>query len=332
VIPQYIYDLLLENDCVVVPGLGGFLCQYQSARLDRQRLSVTPPSRTIAFNRALQQNDGLLVQSVVIGDQISYKEAEEKVREFVAQCNHHLHQHGSVQLPRIGRLYTDHLKHIQFTPSSEALPLESSFGLPVLTAKPVVRLRDALPDIVEEEVEAQAEVVPMRRQRGWPYWIAASFAGIFIAGTLWINSGQTSINAAVEAGFFSSSATVKLSDQVQSVKMDNGQITTEYLAGITEKKLDMLSESAFATEDVAADEAIVSPAIYPVVVGAFKGPITATRYRDDLIARGYQAELLNPTGNAFYKVIINFQADDEATALRTIRDEVEKDAWLLTDN
>src|SRR5690606_38994330 len=108
---------------------------------------ISPPSRTIAFNKALQQNDGLLVQHIVLSDTVSYKEAEDKVKAFVAQCNQQLHQIGSVQFPKIGRLYMDELKHIQFAPSYETLPLDESFGLQVVALKPIARIKE--PVLVE---------------------------------------------------------------------------------------------------------------------------------------------------------------------------------------
>ena len=138
-ITQYIYDLLLDNDYVVVPGLGGFVCQYQSSILDRQRAQIQAPARTIAFNKALQQNDGLLVQHIVLNDQLNYKDSEEKVRQYVAKCNQQLQQIGSIQFPKIGRLYMDDLKNIQFTPTFELLPFDDTFGFSNINIQAISR-------------------------------------------------------------------------------------------------------------------------------------------------------------------------------------------------
>ena len=60
---RHIEILLLENDCVVVPELGGFIAHYQPARYVEDEGIFLPPMRTIGFNPQLTMNDGLLAQS-----------------------------------------------------------------------------------------------------------------------------------------------------------------------------------------------------------------------------------------------------------------------------
>ena len=57
---RHIELLLLEHDCVIVPGLGGFIANHTEARYtgDEEHLFL-PPYRTIGFNQQLQVNDGL---------------------------------------------------------------------------------------------------------------------------------------------------------------------------------------------------------------------------------------------------------------------------------
>ena len=60
---QHIEVLLLENDCVIVPGLGGFVAHYTAAMRVAEENVFLPPTRIIGFNPQLKMNDGLLVQS-----------------------------------------------------------------------------------------------------------------------------------------------------------------------------------------------------------------------------------------------------------------------------
>ena len=60
---RHIEILLLENDCVIVPELGGFIAHYQPAYYAESDNIYFPPMRTIGFNPQLTMNDGLLVQS-----------------------------------------------------------------------------------------------------------------------------------------------------------------------------------------------------------------------------------------------------------------------------
>ena len=58
---RHIEILLLENDCVIVPELGGFIAHYQPAYYAESDNIYFPPMRTIGFNPQLTMNDGLLV-------------------------------------------------------------------------------------------------------------------------------------------------------------------------------------------------------------------------------------------------------------------------------
>ena len=49
---QHIEVLLLENDCVIVPGLGGFVAHYTPA-IQLEENMFLPPTRTIGFNPQL---------------------------------------------------------------------------------------------------------------------------------------------------------------------------------------------------------------------------------------------------------------------------------------
>ena len=55
---RHIESLLVSNDCVIVPGLGGFVTQYVTARrVDEENLYL-PPYRTVGFNGQLTINEG----------------------------------------------------------------------------------------------------------------------------------------------------------------------------------------------------------------------------------------------------------------------------------
>ena len=76
---QHIEALLLENDCVIVPGFGGFVAHYAPAsRIINENLFLPPP-RTIGFNSQLKLNDGVLVQSYMIAYDTSFADATRMV-------------------------------------------------------------------------------------------------------------------------------------------------------------------------------------------------------------------------------------------------------------
>ena len=126
---QHIEALLLENDCVIVPGLGGFVAHYASATRVKEENIFLPPTRIIGFNPQLKMNDGLLVQSYmsVYGTNFSdaTKMVERKVDELIAT----LHEDGKIDLPNVGEVrYTIH-NTFDFAPYDNKITTPYLYGL-----------------------------------------------------------------------------------------------------------------------------------------------------------------------------------------------------------
>ena len=82
-IPLYISELLYVSDCVIIPGLGGFVANSRSAFLNPAQHTFNPPVRRIAFNASLRTNDGLLANYVSRREGITYGDAVTKIKYFV---------------------------------------------------------------------------------------------------------------------------------------------------------------------------------------------------------------------------------------------------------
>jgi hypothetical protein len=74
-ITAFIRELLFSHDCVIVPGFGGFIGNYNPARIDKSTSTFYPPVKQISFNRNLNHNDGLLVGRVSGFSKVSYGDA-----------------------------------------------------------------------------------------------------------------------------------------------------------------------------------------------------------------------------------------------------------------
>ena len=72
---HHLHRLFLDHDCIVVPGLGGFVCNRKPARYDDKRQELIPPSRTILFNERIVHHDGVLVQAIAQKSGLSLDEA-----------------------------------------------------------------------------------------------------------------------------------------------------------------------------------------------------------------------------------------------------------------
>ena len=101
---QHIETLLLENDCVIVPGLGGFVAHYAPATRVKEENIFLPPTRIIGFNPQLKMNDGLLVQSYMSVYGTNFSDATKMVERKVNELISVLHEEGKVDLPNVGEV------------------------------------------------------------------------------------------------------------------------------------------------------------------------------------------------------------------------------------
>lgn len=126
---QHIEVLLLENDCVIVPGLGGFVAHYTPAMRVAEENIFLPPTRIIGFNPQLKMNDGLLVQSYMAVYDTDFSDATRIVEKEVAYTFTALHEEGKVDLPNIGELrYSIHGTY-DFAPYDHKITTPYLYGL-----------------------------------------------------------------------------------------------------------------------------------------------------------------------------------------------------------
>ena len=126
---QHIEALLLENDCVIVPGLGGFVAHYASATRVKEENIFLPPTRIIGFNPQLKMNDGLLVQSYMSVYGTNFSDATKMVERKVDELIVTLHEDGKVDLPNVGEVrYTIH-NTFDFAPYDNKITTPYLYGL-----------------------------------------------------------------------------------------------------------------------------------------------------------------------------------------------------------
>lgn len=126
---RHIEILLLDNDCVVVPGLGGFVAHHIDARYDARDGVYLPPLRTLGFNQKLDMNDSLLAQSYVEAYDMSYPEAMRKIDEEVGELKSALERDGFYDLSDIGTLVLNADGRYEFDPCESGILTPSLYGL-----------------------------------------------------------------------------------------------------------------------------------------------------------------------------------------------------------
>ncbi|MGQ7870124.1 HU domain-containing protein [Sunxiuqinia sp. sy24] len=148
----YIKELLLLNDCVIIPGFGGFVSNYKPATV--RSTQFNPPSKAISFNEKLTFNDGLLINHLVEKEGSNYLVVSKQVGLLAQELNYRLTDGETIHIEGIGRLAFDENESLTFTPEeNQNFNLDSyglaTFNYETLHAKNLVRR-----DISQEERDA----------------------------------------------------------------------------------------------------------------------------------------------------------------------------------
>jgi hypothetical protein len=125
----HIENLLPEHDCVVVPGLGGFMQNETESEVVHDKETFYPRGKEVSFNSRLTFNDGILVQSYQEYFKISFEDAVERIREEVREVHKMLDEGKFVRFGRIGTIFKADEGNLQFRPDNKNLFFPESYGL-----------------------------------------------------------------------------------------------------------------------------------------------------------------------------------------------------------
>lgn len=159
---DHIADLLSEHDCVIIPGVGGFVGSYMPAQVHPVYHTFQPPSKKILFNINLRQNDGLLANHIAQKEKIGFDQAGETIRIFAEETARSLRTRKYLILRGIGKLYMGKEGNIQFEQEMRSNLLVDSFGLQPFFSAPVKR--DPRLEKLEKRQQLRTETREMVRR------------------------------------------------------------------------------------------------------------------------------------------------------------------------
>ena len=129
---QYIEELIIRHECVIVPNLGGFIT-YCDKAIVRNNMFYAPTER-IRFNSLLTYHDGLLAEAYMRDRNIGYSEALNAIATEVKQIKKSLNSGNTVIFGRIGALSLSAENNITLLNSNPKF-LPENIGLPVVHLK-----------------------------------------------------------------------------------------------------------------------------------------------------------------------------------------------------
>lgn len=159
-IERHIAKLLLSNDCVIVPGFGGFMAHHIEAYYDEENRLFYPPQRTLGFNQQLTMNDSLLAQSIVEECDMSYPEAINAIEEKVAEMKQAIETNGRLTFNGLGTIGIGENGKYDFTPCKTGILTPTLFALDTFEIK---SLKEAT-SLKEEKAQAVCEEEAMEQE------------------------------------------------------------------------------------------------------------------------------------------------------------------------
>ena len=302
---NYISDLLYRYECVIVPNFGGFVTNEISAKVNHFTHTFYAPSKQVTFNSHLQNNDGLLANYVATAKSISYSKAVEFINEEVSKWNLQINS-TELELENIGAFHLNNEQKIIFEPNNTINYLTSSFGFNSFVSPAVKRIA------YKEKVTQLETITPIlpseENKRKTPLFIkyAAAAAIIFALGTVgWKEYQKFEYNNLV----------AKSEQQQQQVDKTIQEATFVINNPLPTITLNVAKETHS----------------YHIVAGAFREPANAKKKLQQLLEKGFNAQILGVNKwNLTQVAYESFNSRNKAiNKLNTIKKTDSQDAWLL---
>lgn len=159
---EHIEYLMISNDCVVIPGWGALIAQYSDSFYNEAEGIINKPERKVGFNSSVNHNDGLLAQSIVRREGITYDEAVRFIADSVTTFKQQLNAGNEVSLGRLGFFHSNN-GLIDFIPFYHETSNDEYFGLRSVNFKTLAQLRQEQETAQEQEQQVETIVV----HRSW---------------------------------------------------------------------------------------------------------------------------------------------------------------------
>lgn len=270
-IDQHLGNLLYYHECVVVPNFGAFLTRYFPAEINSATHMMRPPSKRVAFNARVNENDGLLAKHIAAVDGVSYDKAIESIEISVRSWKKVLRAGKKVNLIGIGRLYMDSTGKLQFNPAHDINYDLHSYGLNIFRANAMEReaeIKKSVNRAIEKHQGKRITSKARSSSKGdrsneasktsWLKWVAAlgPVAALLIVGSYYYTQEREAFNNV--SGFVIDIFDSDKPSDATEVEADNEEAST-----LSFEKAEKLNKDFGPEDDIASEVETESPAQEP---------------------------------------------------------------------
>lgn len=316
------------HECVVLPGIGGFVREFVFSRYDQYTRVLHPASERIHFNAYLLARDGILDEQYVHLFSLSTRRARLMLDEDIALLRRDLFKHGYVTIGNLGSLSVTDNGQILFTPDNQKGErlAPCSYGLypraSIVPSNPIFSiLPTALPSSSSQEAPSvDTRFLYFRVRKSFLGWGAAFIA---LAICLLPVTSSTSIGR-YSAGFIPSATVESLiesnlgEEEIKNILPEN---TSDSQSLSLESETQENENSSKLDTQVIFRENLI-PGMY-VVVGAFKTESKALEYCAYLASKDRRlSSQLFIASNGSNRLVLLSRFDSQAKAHSFISDSL----------
>lgn len=342
---EYIAGMLFEHDCVIIPGFGGFIANYKAAFIHPRSGDVYPPSKQISFNASLNRNDGMLVSYIAEILALDYPSALQRLQHGVELFNQELNSGRRLEIERVGILYRDRDKRLRFIPNENNNFLRSSFGLPVLSVKPLL---SGEPETFASD-ETTLLTFKRKLRRVAAIALPLTMVGSFLLGSL-MHPGEFEMagfslfrtqeikaiycpqtvpvapDSAASPVLSIASLLDSSSENVLHVNFESGEADSNGIA--VRLNYDQQPEAAAGSPENEIASTVEKS--WFVIAGAFSVEANANNLIEELRANGFDANLAGKNGSLFLVSSGTYTSEEAArSALSQFKTDA-RSAWILS--
>ena len=162
---KMVKELILDNDRVVLPGLGSFVAEIVPSTFSDRGYTINPPYRRLFF-RSKPDEGEKLVKFYAESNNVELEIAERIIRDFVTELKSVLHTKKTVVFPGLGRLRATKENNVFFVADEDLDIYPAGFGLEPISLKTheetpqeVAAVVEGLKEIIEVPVEEPIDIV-----------------------------------------------------------------------------------------------------------------------------------------------------------------------------
>ena len=362
----HIHYLLFRHDCIIIPGLGGFVANNRSSFLNPAHHTFTPPSKRIAFNSSLRIGDGLLANHVSKTLGISYQDAMAEIDKYVRNSMLTIANGNDLAIDQVGVLCYDAEKNLQFTPDGGINYLIESFGLTTIHS-PAIKREDDNSKMLLESISKKGVVRSLKSWRWMELIPAAAILTWLIISPALINNidlgnlnpfAQTTqriepLIERVSSNYEYSQSTTNNTKTVQAID------TIATSSNAVPEEIKTASEQLLATPKIENNVSVgpeketttpieknisepVTKAVAPVanplsvkltyvIGGCFRDYENAVKFREEALTDGFQAAIIgeNKKGLHMVSLFSSNDANRANTEMELIKQKFQPQAWLF---